>query len=220
MPAAKPAVPVAPDDRPYSRDIWTRSRPPASSERSSNSAKRASLFAPTSARRSPRTPSLFALADQTLVGWQRFHDDGPPDRLMGLLYAGFQVPPRAELGDDDPAQWPLGLTVSRKMSGSTSSFWSCRARLTSESLHVRHPVGDGQACRRKSVAAFRPDAEERTRTSSPSCDCGPAGSSIATNGSGLACRPRCSWSIGKAPRGSYAMPDTCTSSDMNDEIPF
>ena len=40
----------------------------------------------------------------------RFHKDGsPPDRMMGLLYEGFTMPPRANLGDLDPTQWEAGL---------------------------------------------------------------------------------------------------------------
>jgi hypothetical protein len=51
-----------------------------------------------------------ALIDQTLIGYIRFHGEGePPDRVMGLLYDGFVMPPRESLGDNDPAQWEIGL---------------------------------------------------------------------------------------------------------------
>jgi hypothetical protein len=51
-----------------------------------------------------------ALCDQTLVGWIKFNGDGePPDRIMGLLYDGFQMPPRESLGDLDQSKWPIGL---------------------------------------------------------------------------------------------------------------
>ena len=51
-----------------------------------------------------------ALCDQTVVGWQRFNGPGePPDKVMGLLYDGFVMPPREALGDADPAQWEEGL---------------------------------------------------------------------------------------------------------------
>ena len=50
-----------------------------------------------------------ALVDQTLVGWLKFNEQGPPDRAMGLLYDGFVMPPRASLGDTDEAAWPAGL---------------------------------------------------------------------------------------------------------------
>ena len=53
-----------------------------------------------------------ALCDQTLIGWIRFHIDGatPPDRVMGLLYDGFQMPARATLGDLDQSTWQAGLS--------------------------------------------------------------------------------------------------------------
>ena len=53
---------------------------------------------------------FIALCDETLIGWVKFGGAGePPERVMGLLYDGFQMPPRSALGDDDPSQWELGL---------------------------------------------------------------------------------------------------------------
>ena len=50
------------------------------------------------------------LADQTLVGWVRFHGEGePPDKKMGLLFDdNFTMAPRSSLGDDDQTKWELG----------------------------------------------------------------------------------------------------------------
>src|SRR4051794_14103822 len=50
---------------------------------------------------------FIALCDETLVGWIRFHRDGetPPDRIQGLLYDGFAMPPETKLPDNDPATW-------------------------------------------------------------------------------------------------------------------
>jgi hypothetical protein len=54
-----------------------------------------------------------ALCPETLVGWINFPgDDSPPQRVMGLLYDGFKMPPREELGDLDETQWPAGLDNS------------------------------------------------------------------------------------------------------------
>ena len=39
----------------------------------------------------------------------KFNEDAPPDRVMGLLYDGFKMPPREELGDNNPMDWPAGL---------------------------------------------------------------------------------------------------------------
>ena len=51
------------------------------------------------------------LADQTLVSWVKFNGEGePPTRVGGLLYQGFALPPREQLGDVDPRDWPIGLS--------------------------------------------------------------------------------------------------------------
>ncbi len=53
---------------------------------------------------------LIALVDQTLIGWIKFNGEGaPPDRIMGLLYDGFVMPPRTSLPDLDQAKWEIGL---------------------------------------------------------------------------------------------------------------
>jgi hypothetical protein len=53
---------------------------------------------------------FIALADQTLVGWIKFNGTGaPPDRVMGLLYEGFGMPPRESLPDQDRSTWEQGL---------------------------------------------------------------------------------------------------------------
>jgi hypothetical protein len=55
-----------------------------------------------------------ALCDETLIGWIRFQRDGetPPDRVQGLLYDGFVMPPRETLGDMDQTQCPFGPIVA------------------------------------------------------------------------------------------------------------
>src|SRR5262249_49039591 len=55
------------------------------------------------------TTDFVALCDQTLVGWIKFNDDAPPNRVMGLLYDGFVPPRREALGDLDRSKWPIGL---------------------------------------------------------------------------------------------------------------
>jgi hypothetical protein len=53
---------------------------------------------------------FIALCDETMVGWIRFNGPGEaPDRVMGLLYDGFQMPTRESLGDTDQSQWEEGL---------------------------------------------------------------------------------------------------------------
>ena len=53
---------------------------------------------------------FIAFCDQTVIGWQKFNGPGePPDKVMGLLYDNFIMPPRESLGDLDPKEWELGL---------------------------------------------------------------------------------------------------------------
>ena len=41
---------------------------------------------------------FIALCDETLIGWIRFNGAGEaPDRIQGLLYDGFDMPPRDSL---------------------------------------------------------------------------------------------------------------------------
>jgi hypothetical protein len=59
------------------------------------------------------------LAPETQIGWIRFNGEGEaPDRVMGLLFDGFEMPARDSLGDTDPAQWEVGL------SGAPNDPWS------------------------------------------------------------------------------------------------
>ena len=52
-----------------------------------------------------------ALLDETLVGYARFNGPGvPPDRIQGLLYDGFILPPVESLPDRDESQWEIGLS--------------------------------------------------------------------------------------------------------------
>jgi hypothetical protein len=51
-----------------------------------------------------------ALMDESLWGWVRFHEDGPPDKIMGpLCEEDYRPPPRNSLGDTDESQWKPGL---------------------------------------------------------------------------------------------------------------
>jgi hypothetical protein len=51
-----------------------------------------------------------ALCEETMIAWVKFGPEGePPDRRCGLLFEGFQLPARQELGDLDEAEWPIGF---------------------------------------------------------------------------------------------------------------
>lgn len=51
------------------------------------------------------------LADQTLAAYVKFQSERAPLRIGGLLYApDFALPPRDQLGDNDPKRWEIGLS--------------------------------------------------------------------------------------------------------------
>src|SRR5262245_21518306 len=54
---------------------------------------------------------FIALCGEVLIGWVKFRGEGEqPDRICGLLYDGFVMPARETLGNNDPNDWPAGLT--------------------------------------------------------------------------------------------------------------
>ena len=58
----------------------------------------------------PEGTEFILLADDTLIGWIKFNGVGEaPERHMGLLFDGFEMPERASLGDLDQKAWEIGL---------------------------------------------------------------------------------------------------------------
>ena len=51
-----------------------------------------------------------ALLPEMWNGYIKFNGEGEqPTRIGGLPYDGYEMPPREELGDLDPDEWPIGL---------------------------------------------------------------------------------------------------------------
>jgi hypothetical protein len=162
---------------------------------------------------------FIALCDQTLIGFIRFRDDGsPPDRAMGLLYDGFQPPPRASLGDNDPSTWKEGLdhqpadpwqhfmylVLQRSDTGELATF-------TTSSRSGRRAVGN-LLHHYNRMLRNNPDMFPVVRLK-------PGGYNHSD--------PRVGWVnvpvfavVGRAPRDSAAKPDTSLRGDMDDRIPF
>jgi hypothetical protein len=162
---------------------------------------------------------FICIADQTLVGWQRFNGPGQkPDRIMGLLFNGFVMPPSDDLSERDESTWELGLdgkpadpwkhtmyVVLQKVS--TSELYT----FTTDSPTGRSAVGNllNHYCR----------MEKRGANEYPV---------IRLKKSGFMNKdPRVGWVnkpafvvVGKTPKDSAAKPDTSPSGDMDDEIPF
>jgi hypothetical protein len=58
----------------------------------------------------PEGAEFILLADDTMIGWIKFNGAGEaPEREMGLLFDGFEMPERETLGDTDPSKWEVGL---------------------------------------------------------------------------------------------------------------
>jgi hypothetical protein len=111
VPAVRTATSVvAPDTRPY-RDRYLDEVSPASVVgRMIKFSKDGTFITTDDDQRVPESAEFIALCDETLIGWVKFNGVGePPDRVMGLLYDGFVMPPRESLGDLDESQWSEGL---------------------------------------------------------------------------------------------------------------
>ena len=104
----------------------------------------------TTAQEIDESAEFTALCDQTLVGWQRFNEQNrSPDKVMGLLYDGFVMPPREALGDADPAQWEEGLAGEPQDPWQRASSCSpCRTRGRPSCSPFRHQLKDRPTCRR------------------------------------------------------------------------
>lgn len=159
------------------------------------------------------------LADQTLIGWLRFHNDGtPPDRVMGLLYDGFRMPARAELGDTDKADWPAGL------SGLPEDPWRHHIYLVLQHADTAElfTFATSSMTGRRAVGNLLRHYD-RTRRTHP--DELPV---IKLKVGGFQHRDeRIGWVstpvfavVGRAPRDSVVKPDTSTQGQLDDEIPF
>lgn len=158
------------------------------------------------------------LADQTLIGWLRFHDDAPPDRVMGLLYDGFRMPARAELGDLDKDDWPAGL------SGAPEDPWKHHIYLVLQHADtaVLFTFATSSMTGRRAVGNLLRHYD-RTRRTHP--DELPV---IKLKVGGFQHRnERIGWVstpvfavVGRAPRDSAAKPDTSTQGQLDDQIPF
>jgi hypothetical protein len=159
-----------------------------------------------------------ALCDEVLIGWIRFHRDGetPPDRVQGLLYDGFVMPPRNTLGDTDQAAWPAGL------SGEPEDPWKHQMCLVLQHVVTREMftfVTTSETGRR-SIGNLLRHYNRMQKTNSnevPVVRLKPGGFNHR-NGFWV---PVPVFVInGRAPRDSAAKPDTSIVADLNDEIPF
>jgi len=160
-----------------------------------------------------------ALADQTLIGRLKFNGKGePPDRRMGLLYDGFVMPNRKDLGDTDQSKWEIGLA------GKPADPWQHHIYL------VLQRVATGELCTfvtstdtgRRAVGNLLRHYDRLTKTHP---DMYPV---VRLKVGGFNHRDeRVGWVntpvfavVGRTPKDSAAKPDTSLAAQMDDELPF
>jgi hypothetical protein len=220
VPAAKQTVAV-PDNRTSVQQYVDEIAPSSIAGRLIKFSKNGEfVFADTDETVSPDA-DFIALCDETLVGWIRFHrdDDGatPPDRVMGVLYDGFVMPPRESLGDLNPADWAIGLSGAPEDPFRTRSAWCCRHREPTSFLPMRQPARPRRAIgnllrhydrmRRKDVDHY------------PVVRLKSSGFNHRDPRIGFVPTPLLAV-VGTAPKASAAIPDTSPAADLNDQIPF
>lgn len=161
-----------------------------------------------------------ALCDETLIGWIKFSEEEgtPPERCQGLLYDGFTVPPREDLGDLDQSTWRPGL------SGSPEDPWKHQIALVlqdRETLELVTFAAMSITCR-GCVGNLLKHYDRLQRTDPDSYPI------VRLKSGGFNHRdPRVGWVatpvlavVGKAPKASAAKPDSSPAADMEDQIPF
>jgi hypothetical protein len=161
---------------------------------------------------------FIVLADQTLIGYQRFHDEAPPDRHMGLLYSDFVMPERESLGDNDPADWPAGLSGAPEDPWRHFIFLVLQSGATAELFTFQTSSKTG----RRAVGNLLRHYDRMARTHPdqlPVVKLKTGGFQHKDDRIGFVATPLFVV-VGRAPRDSAAKPDTSIEADLNDEIPF
>jgi hypothetical protein len=162
---------------------------------------------------------FIALCDQTLIGYVKFNGEGePPDRVMGLLYDGFIMPPRESLGDTDQAKWEVGLDTR------PSDPWQHHVYLVLQRGDTTElfTYATSSLTGRRAIGHLLRHYDRLQKTHA---DMFPV---IRLKVGGFQHRDdRVGWVstpvlavVGRTPKDSAAKPDSGLAADMNDEIPF
>jgi hypothetical protein len=161
---------------------------------------------------------FIALCDQTQIGWIKFKDDAPPDRVMGLLYDGFAMPPRESLGDLDQSKWPQGL------SGLPDDPWKHQMNLVLQDVNTGalFTFSTTSKTGRRAVGNLLRHNDRLQRTHPdmyPVVRLKKGGFHHKDDRVGWVATPAFAV-VGRAPKDSAAKPDSSPSGDLDDEIPF
>jgi hypothetical protein len=176
------------------------------------------LFGDTDEEISPDT-DFIPLCDEILIGWIKFNGKGEqPDRIQGLLYDGFVMPPLSSLPDRDQSKWELGLD------GEPADPWQHQMCLILQSPGT-HELGTFATSSRTGRRAVGNLLRHYDRMRKKDDDHYPV---VRLKVSGYNHRDeRVGWVhtpvfavVGKASKASAAIPDTSPSGDLDDAIPF
>jgi hypothetical protein len=163
---------------------------------------------------------FYALCDEVQIGWIKYaqEEGDETQRVAGLYYDGFELPPRVSLGDLDESVWPPGL------SGLPEDPWKHFQNLVLERVDTRELFTFSTASKtgRRSVGNLLRHYDRLQRAHPgdvPIVRLRPGGYNHSD--------PRIGWVatptfcvVGHTPRNSAATPDTSPGGDMNDEIPI
>lgn len=167
-----------------------------------------------------------ALCDETLVGWIKFRAEDeaktkakkPPDRVQGLLFDGFVMPPRDTLDEVDPAKWPIGL------SDDPEDPWKHQMCLVLQQAETREMAtfATTTITGRRAVGELLRHYKRIRRTNPgevPLVRLKPGGFNHRDDRIGWVPTPGFAI-VGHAPRDFAARPDASIAADLNDSIPF
>jgi hypothetical protein len=159
------------------------------------------------------------LADQTLVGYQRFYQGAPPERRMDLLYGPSYVKvPREALGDLEESDWPAGLSGAPEDPWQPVVFLVLQDRETSELFTITIQTIRKTKARAVGNLLKHYDRMKQAHPDElPVVQLKPGGYSDDRFGF-VPVPVFCV--VGRAPRDSVLKPDVSTAADLDDEIPF
>jgi len=167
----------------------------------------------------PETAEFLALCGETQIQWIKFGPEGdPPDVIAGLLYEGFTLPARESLGDNDPAEWPIGL------SGQPTDPWQHMINILVQDTSTKELFVFSTASQtgRRAVGSLLQHYDRMQRTNPgdvPVVKLKAGGFQHKDARVGWVATPVFAI-VGRAPRDSGAVPDTSPAAHLQDEIPF
>ena len=217
LPVVSAATPALPDSRNAIDRYLDEIAPPFLAGRMIKFSKDGKfVFADTDEAITPAT-EFVALVGETLVGWIKFFHDGetPPERHQGLLFDGFEMPPRQTLGELDHSEWPEGL------SGKPEDPWKHQMCLVLQRIDTQELATfvTTNITGRNAVGSLIRHYKRLQKTNPGEQPL------VRLQAGGFNHRdPRVGWVpvpqfsiVGHVPQGSAAKPDIA--SDLNDEIP-